>query len=451
MDLTAWAEAQRAVLGSLLLAPERCAGEVFQTAAPSFFGDSAMRHVFEAMRTIWSAGKPLDPVTVLAEAGDDYRDLLAAAMKATPTAENVKGWLEICRDSAQLSAMQAEAMAVINARNAREAGEAYERMGRALSLTEDVEDLSVTELISAYLDRMSDKTPPDYLSWGIPQLDDVLNVSPGQFGVIAADSSVGKTALSLQFAWHMAATGRRVGFFSLETPMENLQDRLMAERQVAGIPVPVTKRKELSEADFRRAGEAGVRSDGVPLRIIRKADSLERIRAVTLRRRLQVVFIDYVQLIDAPGRERWDIVTNISMGLHRMAQQLGVTVIGLSQITPAAKGTKSAPTKDDLRESRQLKQDADFILILSPSRDAEDPEGKIVRVLDIAKNKDGPCKSLKLIFEPQFMSFEYLPPGMGEIRAEGKMIRNRKPTKAKAEEAPGELRELDDGEEDLPF
>ena len=44
-----------------------------------------------------------------------------------------------------------------------------------------------------------------------------------------------------------------------------------------------------------------------------------------------------------------------------------------------------------------------------------------------------------------------LPPGMGEIRAEGKMIRNRKPTKAKAEEAPGELRELDDGEEDLPF
>jgi hypothetical protein len=139
------------------------------------------------------------------------------------------------------------------------------------------------------------------------------------------------------------------------------------------------------------------------------------------------------------------------MGLHRMAQQLGVTVIGLSQITPAAKGTKSAPTKDDLRESRQLKQDADFILILSPSRDAEDPEGKIVRVLDIAKNKDGPCKSLKLIFEPQFMSFEYLPPGMGEIRAEGKMIKNRKPTKAKADEAPGELRELEDGEEELPF
>ena len=101
-----------------------------------------------------------------------------------------------------------------------------------------------------------------------------------------------------------------------------------------------------------------MKSDGVPLRIIRKADSLERIRAVTLRRRLQVVFIDYVQLIDAPGRERWDIVTNISMGLHRMAQQLGVTVIGLSQITPAAAemlpSTHAARLSSEAADSRTV-------------------------------------------------------------------------------------------------
>ena len=114
---------------------------------------------------------------------------------------------------------------------------------------------------------------------------------------------------------------------------------------------------------------------------------LQAIRARTLMRKFDVIFIDYVQLIDAPGQERWDIVTGISMSLHRMAQQLGVTVVGLSQITPAQKGGKQAPTKDDLRESRQLKQDADFILLLYPDTDEEAPPN--TRILEIAKNKDG--------------------------------------------------------------
>ena len=450
MDLTAWTEAQRSVIGSLLLDPEQAAGEIFQEARPEFFGDPALRHVYEAALALWQEAKPIDPVTLLARAGDDYQKLLADCMRMTPTAANATAWIGICRDAAKLTAMQAEAMAIINARTADEAAEACERMNGALSGMEDVEDLSITELIGSYIDRMNDKTPARYLSWGIDRLNDVLWVSPGQFGVIAADSSVGKTALALQFAWHMAQRGLRVGFFSLETPMENLQDRIMAETQVAGIPLPNTKQRKLTEDDYRRAVNAGMQSDRVPLRIIRKADSLERIRAVTLRRQFDVIFIDYVQLIDAPGRERWDIVTNISMGLHRMAQQLGITVIGLSQITPASKLTRAAPTKDDLRESRQLKQDADFILILSLSSDDADVPG--TRVLDIAKNKDGRCLKMKLSFDAEHMTFSYLPPEakeMDRIRAEGRAKKSAR-APARADPDQHELAEIeDDGE--LPF
>lgn len=449
MDLTAWNEAQRSLIGALLLDPDRVAGEIFQRARPADFGEPSLRHVYEAARDLWNENRPIDPVTLQARCGDDYNKLLADCMRMTPTAENAPAWLDVCRDAAQLSAMQGKALAIINAKTSGEAAEAYDQIGQLLGDLEDVEDLSVTDLIGGYLDRMHDRKPPDYLSWGIAQLDEVLNAAPGQFGVIAADSSVGKTALALQFAYHMAQTGRRVGFFSLETPMENLQDRLMAEKQVAAIPLPATKKKSLTAEDFRRAGEAGMKSDGLSLRIIRKADSLDRIRAVTLRRRLDVIFIDYVQLIDAPGRERWDIVTNISLGLHRMAQQLGITVVGLSQITPAAKGSKTAPTKDDLRESRQLKQDADFILILSPSSDDEDPAN--TRILDIAKNKDGPCKSLKLSFEPQYMTFTYQPPSVDAMRHQGRAKKNsRAPARADTQE-PGALQELPGGEEDLPF
>ena len=457
MDLKAWAEAQKAVIGSLLIDPDYSAGEVFQRAQASHFGDQALRHLFEAARDLWDQNKAIDPVTVVhAAGGGEYAELVRNCMLATPTAANVGAWLDICRDSAQLNAMQSEALAIINAEKPGDAQQAYERMGALLQDTEDIEDLSLTELIRDYLDRMQDRRPVDYLDWGIEQLNSSLWVSPGQFVIIAADSSVGKTALALQFAYHIASTGKRVGFFSLETPKESLEDRLMAEHQVAGIPMPLTKRKKLTATELQRAGEAGMRSDSVPLRIIRKADSLERIRARSLQRKFDVIFIDYVQLIDAPGTERWNVVTGISMGLHRMAQQLGITVVGLSQITPAAKGVKT-PTKDDLRESRQLKQDADAILILSPSTDEGDTAN--TRVLEIAKNKDGRLARMKLNFEPEHMTFIYAPPSVSAMRSEGQAIKNRKPTRAPVsgtdtvpKTKPGQLVDLGDGDGgDLPF
>ena len=157
-------------------------------------------------------------------------------------------------------------------------------------------------------------------------------------------------------------------------------------------------------------------------------------------RKFDVIFIDYVQLIDEQGGSRPEIVTTISMKLHRMAQQLGVTVVALSQITPVTKGSKAAPTKDDLRESRQLKHDADLILILSPSQDDSDPAN--TRILDVAKNKDGRCPSLKLQFEPEYMTFSHVVP-VDAMRSAGKAAkqqaaaRSAKKRKAEAAEASG--------------
>ena len=446
MDLTAWKRAQESVIGALLIDPDYSAGLIFQSAKASHFGETELRHVFEAARELWNENRQLDAVTILDRAGSEYEQLLRDCMINTPTARNLPAWLEICQDSARLTAMQAEALAIVNADRAGDAAAAWERMGTMLQDADQGEDLSLGELIGDYCDRMQDKRPVRYLNWGIESLDRDLYVSGGQFGVIAADSSVGKTALALQFAYHMAADGHRVGFFSLETPKENLEDRLLAQYQVAGIPLPSTKRKKLTDEDLRAAGEAGMRSDQIYLRILRNYETLERIRAKTIQRRFDVIFIDYVQLIDAPGRERWDIVTNISMGLHRMAQQLGITVIGLSQITPAVKGQK-APTKDDLRESRQLKQDADFILLLYPDTEKEAPP--TARVLEIAKNKDGRCARLRMDFEPEHMTFKYHVKTMPEMYNEGRAVKNlQKVKKPKA----GELVELPPGKgDDLPF
>ena len=427
MDLTLWQDAQRAVIGSLLIDPDKVSGLVFSRARAEHFSDPALRHVFEAAREIWQQQKPVDAVTVAAAAGADYRDLIAEAMRDTPTAANVESYLTLIRDAAKLRAIQTAAMEIAGTSDLAQAAEAYEALGGRLRDLDEFEDLSLADLIGRYCARMEDKTPPDWLKFGIPELDQLLNVGRGKFVILAADSSVGKTALALQFAYHLAETGKKVGFFSLETDADTLTDRLLAEVQTAAVALPRSKQKALSDQDWRSVTDVAIRKAAQRIRVLNRFRTVDQIRGRTIMRGFDVIFVDYVQLLEAQGRERWDIVTNISIGLHRMAQELGVTVVGLSQITPASKDRKTAPTKDDLRESRQLKHDADVILIMSIS-----PEGSgTFRELQVAKNKDGPCGRMLLDFDPEHMSFSYRPPAEGgsgvgaQLRAEGKKVRQR--------------------------
>ena len=455
--LSAWEQAQYSVIGSLLREPDEWAGEIFQSATPAMFGNKALRHVFEAAREIWSAGTPVDPVTLGAKAGKEYAQTIVDCVNLTPTAVNCGAYLKILQEQARLSAMQVEALSISTAETVEDATESYEKIGKLLAATEDIEDYSLTEMIGMYLDRMNDPTPPDYLHFGMDRLDSALAVTPGMFLIIGADSSTGKTALALQFAVHIAKAGKRVGFFSLETPQEPLQNRILSQHQLAGIPVPSSQQKKLTDEDYTRAAQAGILSQDIPLRVIRKANTLERIRARTLQRRFEVIFIDYVQLIDVQGKERFDVVTRISMGLHRMAQELGIVIVGLSQVTPPEKGKKVKITVDDLRESRQLKQDADIVLLMTRATGKDDPPE--ARILEVAKNKDGRRPKLRLNFDPTHMTFTPLIT-MEDIRSDGRVVRQQQEMQRKAQEKtdpvpadvkPGEMAELSEELEDIPF
>lgn len=403
--LNRWTQAQTAVIGAMMI-DERCIGDVFQATSAEMFSDSTLRHIYEAARQLWLEHRPVDPVTVAdacGGAGKAYVETIDNAMRVTPTAANVLEYAEICRQGLMMSRYREAAYALLDAPTAEACTEIWNRLGKELMGAKKVRSVTLQEAIGRYLDRMNDDTPPDYLSLGIERLDKLLHIGRGKFVILAADSSSGKTALALQFAYHIAATGKKVGFFSLETDNDTLTDRLMAETQVAGIALPRTKAKALNTADYNRAMEAGIRSPQVRMDLIDNCETVDEIRAVTIQKGYDVICVDYLQLIDEEGEKRWDTVTKISMGLHRMAQTLGVTVIGLSQVTPPDKTGKKNLTMDDLRESRQLKHDADVILILEPCD--EFPNG---RTLTIAKNKDGRRnRGMKLDFDPEHMTFSY--------------------------------------------
>ena len=447
MDLKAWTQAQTAVIGALLLEPDKVSGMIFAQARPEHFGDPALRHVFEAARGLWNERKAVDAVTVLGAAGGEYEPLLADCMRLTPTVRNTEIYLGLIRDAAKLNAIQTAALAISTATDLESAAAAYEDLGSRLRDMDGFEDRTLEELIERWCDRMNDKKPVDYLRFGIEQLDGYLNVVPGDFVILAADSSVGKTALALQMAYSMAESGKKVGFFSLETGADKLTDRLLAEVQTAAVDLPRSKKKQLRDEDWKAVTAVALRDAAKRVRILNKFRTVEQIRGRAIMRGFDVIFVDYVQLLDAKGENRPQMVTEISIGLHRLAQELGVTVIGLSQITPPSKDRKTAPSKDDLRESRQLKHDGDVILILSISNEG----AGVFRELQVAKNKDGPCGRMLLDFDPEHMTFKYRPPETSsevgrQLRAEGRRVKRR------AIDGQGTFRELAEGEGgDLPF
>ena len=200
-----------------------------------------------------------------------------------------------------------------------------------------------------------------------------------------------------------------MGFFSYETTLADATDRLMAND--ADVSLGRLKGKHLTDEEMDAILEAGERSEKRQLRILETARyTVEDIRAKTIARGFEVIFVDYVQMIPTRKRDRYEAVTEISIGLHALAQELGVTVIGLSQVTVPEtdkKGRRRYISKEDLRESRQLKQDADVILML----DLVDPTVRSGdRVLQIEKNRDGPLAHLYLSFDPSRMRFKYIEP-----------------------------------------
>ena len=394
----AWHEAEAAVIGSLAIDAE-CAGEVFRLGRSAYFRTDSLRHIFEAALSLWTRGKPIDAVTLLHAAGDEYETTIRQCMALTPTAANVGKYLEILRNEYRLSRITEEAAQLLGARSEEDAIEVFERIGTLLRDTDTIEDVGLAEMFQDYIRRM--KRKPNYLKWGIPQLDSALFVESGDFLVLAGESSSGKTALALQFAMAMALSGKRVLFFSLETTKEKLEDRLAAERQMIGIPTFKSKLRSLSDRDFSRAESVAESAEQFFFRVIRNADTLEKISNRIIMHRADVVFIDYLQIIRRNGPNRFEKVTEISMELHRIASRLGCTIVALSQVTKP-EGDKEV-TVDDLRESGQIRNDAEVVLILLNAN-----KKGTRKELVIAKDKDGQTnRRLLLEFEPAMMTFSY--------------------------------------------
>jgi replicative DNA helicase len=128
------------------------------------------------------------------------------------------------------------------------------------------------------------------------------------------------------------------------------------------------------------------------------------IRAKIIEGGYKLVVIDYLQLISSGGSSRYEKVTSISIDLHTMAQSLGVTVVALSQLSRS--DDDHQPRNSDLRESGQLEQDADVIIMLKLEKQA-DPSGN--RKVFVTKNKEGELFMSMMAFDGKHQTFSKAP------------------------------------------
>lgn len=402
-------DAERAIVGAMLI-DGRCIGDVLTAVREDDFLTEGMRAVFAAIRDLFLAGRPADPVTVVDRVGVGLKPVLLGCMDETPTAANVLDYCRILREQARLYRLREAAEAAAEADGLAEAQEILSRALADAGEKPGVRIASLAEMLSGFFRRMTAPEPP-YISWGLPMLDSTLSVAGGKYVLLGARPSTGKTALALQLGLHVARS-KRVGFVSLETDEATAADRIAAQHMDAKLPS--IQRRKLSDADLHvLAGQAARLTGETPSFdfISGSAMTVADIRSLALARRYDVVMIDYVQLImPAGGREdRTQAMQAVSMELRAMAQLTGVTVIALAQLRRPETGSKPrAPTMADLKESGQFEQDADVVMLLY----LDDADNRFSdRWLKIEKNKEGQAgQRCRLMFEGSKQRFVYRAP-----------------------------------------
>lgn len=404
MDVTEHAVAQASVIGSMLI-DERCIGTVVAEVQAEDFVTEEYRTLFQTIRQLFGNGTRVDPVTVLDKVKGygavDWFELIRQCMTVTPSAANVENYVAILREQARLARIQSLALELTTARTLENAQEAISKINAEQVERSGVKIVTMEQALLGFMERHRAKA--EYLLWGIPGLEKKMFIDKGKFVILGGYPSHGKTALALQTAYAMAEK-YRVGFFSLETDDGTLMDRLVSS--VAMISMSKIKKSELSEKDY------AVIANKTPALTKRNLEfvlasgmTVSDIFATARSKRFDVIYIDYIQLIRADShRSRYEQITQISIELHTMAQTSGITVIGLSQLARAEKSGKSqrAPRMSDLRESGQLEQDADAIMLLY--REKMD-EADSRRVLSVEKNKEGEVGQIYLRFNGDNQTF----------------------------------------------
>ncbi len=443
-------DAEKGILGSILLAPGRVLDEcIQQQVGDKYFHHPAHGRIYNVLVEMRESNKPIDLISLTQLLEDRHiLDEVGGAAAVTelftfvPTASNAAYYLEILREKFLLRQI-IMTCTEYGARAYDEQGDVQilldEVEGRILNIGDDRFKAKVPEMkelameaLDAIEKMFQNRGALSGLPSGFANLDHMTNgLHAGEMVVIAARPSMGKTAFAMNIAEHVAVeAGKAVAVYSLEMSTQQLMQRLLCS--MARVDLKKIRDGFIGKHDMgnlisatQKLADCKMFIDDTPgLSIL---ELRARARRLKDRHDIQLIVIDYLQLLKSPskrGQENRQVeVAEISAGVKALAKELKVPIIVLAQLNrnPEGRtgGSKGKPVLSDLRESGSIEQDADLVGLLwreeyyaSDEEEKKESEGKAELV--IAKQRNGPVGPVALTFLKHITRFEDRAPDHSE-------------------------------------
>ena len=440
-------DAERYVLGSILL-NDSLYLQVAGVLEPDDFSLEKHRRIFSRMKDLYDRGVRIDRVTVadeLMKQGQlesvDGLSYLISLDEGLPEIANIDGYIRIVKDKSVLRKLIFNAQSIINRCLLGEeepdqilasTEESLLKLGESRSKDQLSSPATIIENfpggIGAFLDPSQRVRG---LSTGFAKFDEMTGgLNGGELFILAARPSMGKTALALNIAQHVAThpkMRRPVAIFSLEMSSSSLLTRLLCS--AARVDQHKYRAGYLNQEERRKLQVALADLTEAPLFLddtagVHLMDVHSKLRRMKSEHGLAMVVIDYLQLMSSRGRNenRNQEVSAISRGLKLMAKDLDVPFVVLSQLSRASETRVGdhKPQLSDLRDSGSIEQDADLVGFIFREevykRDREDIKG--LADLIIAKQRNGPIGTVPLRFLGQFTRFENRAEDLADIPEE---------------------------------
>ena len=431
-------EAERCVLGAVMQDREALSVAMEMLHADDFYSP-ANREIFDAMHALHTKGMPVDLVTVDEElsrrgtlAGVGGSEYLIEISQYVPTTANVKAYIQIVDEKATLRRL-IKASAEIS----QECYTQQQTLPEILSGAEkSIFDIVMRKGEGETLVHIADILPDTYqrietlsklkggfdgVPTGFIDLDNLLTgLHGGELVLVGARPSMGKTSFAMNVLGYAATiAGKTCAAFSLEMPREQLAMRMLCAD--ARVDMQSVRHGSLRDEDWLALSKALGPLAASNLYIddtsgITPSQLRSRCRRLKLERGLDLIMVDYLQLMSADGRveNRQNEVSEISRSLKGIAKELNVPLIALAQLSRAgAQRSDKRPILSDLRDSGSIEQDADIVMFLH-REEYYDPntEDKNIAEVIVAKQRNGPLGTIKLAWLGQYTRFATLAQGM---------------------------------------
>jgi len=423
-------DAERSVLSAVMQSAEAAMLAQELLTAEDFY-DPAHAAIYAAMLALMGRSRPVDLITLDAELtklgqldGIGGVEYLIELSQYAPTTANVSAYIRIVSERSILRKL-------INASDAisRKCYQASEEAPVILDFAEKlIYDIAIRKggdmlkpispvLLNTFkrIEELArNKGKIDGVPTGYTDLDNLLTgMHKGEFILVAGRPSMGKTALGMNIVENAAIRhGVKAAVFSLEMPAEQLVMRMLCSQ--ARVSMQSVRQGTLNDDDWLKLADAMAPiaksqiyiddTGGITVPAIRS-----KARRLKMERGLDLIMIDYLQLMSGTGRfgSRQEEVSSISRALKGLAQELAVPVLVMSQLSRAPAGRSShVPILSDIRDSGAIEQDADVVMFIHRENyyDPATEKGNIADII-VAKQRNGPLATIELAYIGEYTRF----------------------------------------------